>query len=128
MYEGVEPADQDHAFCIRHGLPAGYKNAVLTESCEVAECARAEPLIWWKWVDVYGRAVEVEVKEGEEPADTIFQALQPLGVPFLDRRKVMDAAKSDGVPHTRGYVLAFSRTVRTEDSSFQSDLWIYDDE
>ena len=40
----------------------------------------------------------------------------------------MDAAKSDGVPHTRGYILAFSRTVRTEDSSFQSDLWIYDDE
>ena len=67
------------------------------------------------------------MKEGEEPADAIFQALQPLGVPFQDRRKVMDAAKSDGVPHTREYGLAFSRTVRTEDSSFQSDLQIYDD-
>ena len=38
----------------------------------------------------------------------------------------MDAAKSDGVPHAREYGLAFSRTVRTEESSFQSDLQIYD--
>ena len=39
----------------------------------------------------------------------------------------MDVAKSDGVPHTREYGLAFSRTVRTEDFLFQSDLQIYDD-
>ena len=69
----------------------------------------------------------MEVKEGEEPEDAIFQALQPLGVPFPDRRKVMDVAKSEGVPHTREYVLGFYRTVRMEDSSFQSDLRIYDD-
>ena len=32
---------------------------------------RSEPLIWRKWVDVSGRAVEVEVKEGEEVADGV---------------------------------------------------------
>ena len=67
------------------------------------------------------------MKEGEEPADAIFQALQSLGVPFSYRRKVMDAAKSDGMSDTRAYRLAFSRTVRMEDSSFQSDLRIYDE-
>ena len=38
----------------------------------------------------------------------------------------MDAAKNDSIPHTREYRLAFSRTVWTEDSLFQSDLRIYD--
>ena len=66
------------------------------------------------------------MREGEDPADAIYQALQPLGVPFPDRRKVMDAAKSNSVPHTREYGMAFSRTVWTEDSSFQSNLQIYD--
>ena len=40
----------------------------------------------------------------------------------------MDAAKSDSVSHTRECVLDFSMTMRTEDSSLQSDLRIYDDE
>ena len=118
MFEGVDPAYQAHGFCIRNGLSTGYRNAILAKSCEVAECARSEMLIWWKCVDVSVREVEVEVKEGEEPVDAIFQALQPLDVPFPDRRKVMDAAKSDGVPHRRDYVLDFYRTVRTEDISF----------
>ena len=64
IYEGVDPADQDHEFCIRHGISAGYRNAKLSESCKVVECARAEPLIWQKWVDISGRVVEVGVKEG----------------------------------------------------------------
>ena len=72
LFEGVDPADQAREFCIRHGLSAGYRNVILAESREVAECARAEPLIWRKWVGVSGRAVEVEVKEGEERADAIF--------------------------------------------------------
>ena len=38
----------------------------------------------------------------------------------------MDTAKSDGVPHTREYGMAFSRIVRTEKSSFQSNLRIDD--
>ena len=37
-------------------------------------------MILWKWVDVYVRAVEVEVKEGEESVDAISQALQLFGV------------------------------------------------
>ena len=36
-------------------------------------------------------------------------------------------AKIDGVPRTRGYGLAFSRTLLIEDSSLQSDLQIYND-
>ena len=59
LFECVEPADQAHEFCIRHGLLSGYRNTILAESCKVAECARAEPLIWRKWVNVFGRAVEV---------------------------------------------------------------------
>ena len=39
----------------------------------------------------------------------------------------MDAAKSNSVPHTREYGMDFSKTVQTENSSFQSDMWIYDD-
>ena len=117
LFEGIEPADQDHEFCIRHSLSAGYRNAILFEFCKVAECARDDPLVWWKWVDVSSRAVEMEVKEGEEPADAIFQALQPLGVPLPDWRKVMDETKSNGVPRTREYGLEFfTGTVRTEDS------------
>ena len=100
---------------------------ILVESFEVEECARSEPLICRKWVDVSGRTVEVSVKELEEPVDTIFQDLQLLGVPFPVQSKVIYAAKSDGVPNTRDYGLAFSGTVRMEDSSFQSDLRIYDD-
>ena len=101
LFEGVEPVDQAHEFCIIHGVSAGYRNVILAKSCEVAECTRAEPLIWRKWVEVSGRAVKVEVKEGGELADARFQALQLLGVPFPDRRKVMDATKSDDIPNTR---------------------------
>ena len=66
------------------------------------------------------------MREGEEPEDSIFQSLQLFGVPLPDRRKVMGAFKSYGVPHTREYGLDFSGTMRMEDSSFQSDLRIYD--
>ena len=59
LFEGVDPVYQAHEFCIIHGLSAGYRNAILAESCKVAECARAEPLVWRKWVEVSGRAVEV---------------------------------------------------------------------
>ena len=59
MFKGVDPEDQAHKLCIRHVLLAGYRNAILAKSCEVTECARAEPLIWRKWVNVFGRAVEV---------------------------------------------------------------------
>ena len=52
----------------------------------MVECTKAEPLIWRKWVNVSGRVVEVKVKEGEELVVAIFQALQPLDMPFLDRR------------------------------------------
>ena len=92
----------------------------------MTEFSRAEPLIWRKWVNISSRAVDVELKEGEEPADAIFKALKPLCVTFLDWRKVTDAAKSDGVTHTRKYGLAFSRTMRTEDSLLQSNMRIYD--
>ena len=44
-FEVVEPAVQTHEFCIRHSLSTGYRNAILSESCDVAECARAKPLI-----------------------------------------------------------------------------------
>ena len=73
LFEGVELADQDHELSIRHGLSAGYRNAILVESYKVAECARSEPLICQKWVVVSGRAVEVEEKEGEDTEDAIFQ-------------------------------------------------------
>ena len=39
----------------------------------------------------------------------------------------MDAAKSDGIPCTRDYGLAFSRTMRMENIYFQYDLRIYYD-
>ena len=55
-----------------------------------------------------------------------FQALQLLGVTLLYRKKVMYATKSDGISNTREYGLAFSRTVQTEDITFQFDLRIYD--
>ena len=64
------------------------------------ECARAEPLIWRKWVGVSGRAVEVEEKEGEDTEDAIFQGLQPLDVLSPYRRKMMDASKNNVVPHS----------------------------
>ena len=38
----------------------------------------------------------------------------------------MDTAESYGIPHTREYRLNFSRTVQTEDISFQSHMRIYD--
>ena len=62
LFEVVEPAYQAHKFYISHGLLAGNRNATLAKSCKVSECARSEPLVWQKWVNVSGRAVEVEVK------------------------------------------------------------------
>ena len=64
LFKGVNPADQDHDFCIRHGLLEGYSNTIFAELCKVMDCARDEPMIWQKWVDISGRSVEVEVKEG----------------------------------------------------------------
>ena len=51
------------------------------------------------------------MKEGGYLMDAIFQALQLLGVPFLYRRKVMDATKSDDIHNTREYGMVFSSTV-----------------
>ena len=45
MFEGVKLVDQAHNFCIRHGLLAGYRHAILSVSCEVEDCTRSEPLI-----------------------------------------------------------------------------------
>ena len=63
---------------------------------------------------------------GGSQRNAVFQALQLLDVPFPYWRKVMDAAKSYGVPHTRDYGLAFSRTVQRECGLSQSYLLIYD--
>ena len=101
LFEGVELANQDQKLCIRNGLSEGYRKATLSESCEVAECARSKPLIWRKWVNVSSREVELEVKDGEDLADAIFQALKLIGVPLPERRKVMDAEKSNSGPQTR---------------------------
>ena len=127
LFKGFKPADQAHEFCISHCLSEGHRNVIFAKLCEVVGCARGELLIWRKWVEVSVRAVGLEVKEGGELADAIFQVLQPLGVPFLDLRKLMDAAKSDGIPCTRDYGLAFSRTMRMENIYFQYDLRIYYD-
>ena len=86
-----------------------------------------DPVIWRKQFNVEGNLVEVVIKEGEEAADIIFATLQPLGVPLSERMKVMDTAKSSGVPHTREFALAFSKVIKMEDGSFQSMLNVFDD-
>ena len=113
-------------FCrLQFKWPNSLDNPYRSPSTNIV-CILAEPLIWRKWVEVSGRAVDVEVKEGGRLADARFQALQVLGVTFPDRGKLIDATKSNDIPNTREYGLAFSRSVQTKDSLFQFDLRIYD--
>lgn len=127
LFDGEEPVDQAHVFAWRNGLAAEHRDAILVRACEVVGCHRAEPVIWRKQFNVEGNLVEVVIKEGEEAADIIFATLQPLGVPLSERMKVMDTAKSSGVPHTREFALAFSKVIKMEDGSFQSMLNVFDD-
>ena len=43
LREDVEPVDAAHEFVKRHNLPAGYRYAILKESCEIVDCHRVHP-------------------------------------------------------------------------------------
>lgn len=68
-------------------------------------------------MNIDGSTVVAEVKEGEEPADYIFNILQPYGVSYLDRQRIMEEMKKDGVLFARDHALVFTQDIKLSDNS-----------
>ena len=85
-------------------------------------------MIWKKTVHVDGKwNVNIEILRGQEPAEKIFSALRPHGVPYIERRKIFDQAVKDGVPFSTEFAQLFSKKVVLEDDSFAGTFTMYDD-
>jgi len=124
ILENTEPADAAQEFVAREQLPLGYRNALLVEACAVVECTRTVPVVWRKTIrverpddsDSVGGSsnrdeVEITLLEGEEVADVIYNTLFPYDVSREERLRVMEAAKREGVAHSRQHARLFSAYV-----------------
>jgi len=120
LWEGVEPVDAADVFVKEHGLSVGYRNAILEEVCRVQVCKRVRPVVWKKEINLGGQLLTAEILEGDEPADTLFHLLQPYGVPYPDRRKIMSLVISDDVPRTRDVALVFSQSINIANATASS--------
>ena len=127
ILENVEPADAAHEFVTVHGLPLGYRNALLVEACAVVECTRTVPVVWRKKIrfqssgdsghgsndnhDDDDQEVEITLLEGEEVADVIYHTLRPHDVSREERLRVMEVAKREGVAYSRELARIFSTSA-----------------
>ena len=129
VMEGQEPADAAHAFVTAYNLTIGYRNAILSEACQFVACTRAEPIIFRQTIKLdgafEGTEMEITVLEGQEPADIIYDSLKPYDVSFTERQRVMQAAKEEGVVHTREHALVFSEEVQIGSNTIP--FYLYDD-
>ena len=126
LFEDVEPVDAAHAFVTQHGLSIGYRNAILKEACDNVECNRIRPVVWIKSVNIDNRLMKIELLEGEEVADVIFEALAPYKVSFQDRKRLIEIAKADGVAHSREQALLFSNNI-VLGNDFNQTFVVFDD-
>ena len=133
ILENVEPADAAHAFVTEHGLPLGYRNALLVEACAVVECTRTVPVVWRKKIrfqssgdgsndnnDDDDQEVEITLLEGEEVADVIYHTLRPYHVSREERLRVMEVAKREGVVYSRELARIFSTSA--DDHNYNSTI------
>lgn len=127
LYEGMEPVDAAHEFVISHNLTVGYRHAILEQACSVTECNRLQPMIWNKVVDVGTEAINLQVLEGEEVSDKIFEVMLPYKVSYKDRERIITSAIQEGVPHTRRHALLLSRYIVFKEANFNKTLEVYDD-
>ena len=102
-------------------------------SCLLRAAATPEvgsaPVIFRTSVDIDGGkwVANVVIREGQEPADVIFDALRPYGVDRGARRAVLAAATEAGVPRTRDLARVFSRDVVLENGTFAGTFVLDDD-
>lgn len=137
ILENAEPADAAHEFVTEHGLPLGYRNALLVEACAVVECTRTVPVVWRKKIrfqnsgdsddgsnnnhDDHQQEVEITLLEGEEVADVIYNTLLPYHVSREERLRVMEAAKREGVVYSRELARIFSTSADDHNSTIIMD-------
>ncbi|KAL3768897.1 hypothetical protein ACHAWO_010611 [Cyclotella atomus] len=97
--------------------------------CAVAECRRADPVIYSKSVTIDGKSEgRIEILRGQEPADVIFAALKPLGVTFEGRRQVFQDIKAANIPFSREHALLFSENILlADDGEFSERFVLLDD-
>jgi hypothetical protein len=74
-------------------------------------------VIWRKDVNIDGQLKQISIKEGEEPADVIFQQTLEWDINRQGRNSILEAAKQDGVPMTRGDALVYQRNIVFEDGN-----------
>ena len=111
LLENQEPVDAVHDFVQKHNLTTSDQKALVTDACSAVLCSRTHPVVWSKSVAVDGTLLQVEVLEGQEPSDSIYAALGPLGVLHSDRQKLVRLAVQDGVAWSRQYALLFSGAI-----------------
>lgn len=126
LFEDMEPVDAAHAFVSQYGLSIGYRNAILKEACDNVECNRIRPIVWTKAVNIDKNLVKIDLLEGDEVVDAIFEALSPYKVSLQDRRRLLDIARADGVAFSRDKALVFSKDIVLE-NDFNHTLVVYDD-
>lgn len=69
----------------------------------------------------------MEVLEGEEPADIIYDTLEPLDVSWRERQKVMQIAIDDEVEFTRKFALVHSAPVTVDNRTVLGTVDFFDD-
>ena len=84
-------------------------------------------VIWRKTLKYNGdQKFEVTVKEGEEPADAIFQQTKQLGINREARLQILKVSKQERVPMNREHALVYERKINIENNSTH-ELQVWDD-
>ena len=138
LLEDEEPVDAAQTFVTAHKLGVGYRNAILKEACDHVECHRIHPVLWryTLWMQEpsssptssRGTPVVIELLEGKEVADVIFETLLPWKVTREQRKHVLGIAKEQGVDLQREDALVYQQNVRWNDTNSSSaTLKLWDD-
>ena len=85
-------------------------------------------VIWKKTINIDEHIVELNILENDDPAMTILNALQPYGISYSDRKRIMNMAKEDGVYFPTEHALVWSQDITLdEEMKFNGTIHFYDD-
>ena len=85
-----EPTDVLYNYCIEHNV-LGIHNQLLQHACRATTCRRAEPVILaTNVVDEVGKILgKLKIKQGEEPADALFEFAKSVNASEELRRSIL---------------------------------------
>jgi hypothetical protein len=108
-----EPTDVVYNYCKKHQIP-GLHMQLLTHACQAARCSRAEPIIFRSII--LGEKNEelgtLKIKQGEEPADAIFEFCKEQNCTEHFRRNLLtQICPTEGIECSRAEAMILSVPV-----------------